>query len=86
MNAAINGESSRPDQPQNQAQQESHEAAKRKRFSELDDNELDQLVNDARSKSTKYATSYAVSIFQGEYNLYITKVDIISAMKLRVFV
>jgi len=46
--------------------------AKRKkdeRFASLDEGDLDELVDGAVAKSTKYATKYAVSVFKGNNNL-----------------
>ena len=37
------------------------------RFASLDDRELDDLVEEAQAKSTKYATKYAVNVFQGNF-------------------
>ena len=36
-------------------------------FASLDDHELDDLVKGAQAKSTKYATKYAVNVFQGNF-------------------
>ena len=33
----------------------------------LDDRELDELVEEAQAKTTKYATKYAVNAFQGNF-------------------
>jgi len=37
------------------------------RFAYLDDRELDDLVEGAQAKTTKYATKYAVNVFQGNF-------------------
>jgi len=37
------------------------------RFAYLDDRELDDLVEGAQAKTTKYATKYAVNVFQGDF-------------------
>ena len=37
------------------------------RFACLNDRELDDLVEEAQAKSTKYATKYAVNVFQGNF-------------------
>ena len=37
------------------------------RFAYLDDRELDDLVEGAQAKTTKYATKYAVKVFQGNF-------------------
>ena len=37
------------------------------RFASLDDRELDDLVEGAQAKTTKYATKYAVNVFQGNF-------------------
>ena len=37
------------------------------RFACLDDRELDNLVEEAQAKSTKYSTKYAVNIFQANF-------------------
>ena len=49
---------------------ESEEQSKRKKnhsrgFACLDVSELDDLVEGAQAKTTKYATKYAVNVFQG---------------------
>ncbi len=36
------------------------------RFVQLDDRELDDLVEGAQAKSTKYATKYALNVIQGK--------------------
>ena len=41
------------------------------RFAQLNDDELDDLVEGAQAKSTKYATNYAVSVFNRA--IYTTK-------------
>ena len=41
------------------------------RFAQLNDNELDDLVEGAQAKSTKYATNYAVSVFKGNFSVKI---------------
>ena len=41
------------------------------RFVQLNDDELDDLVEGAQTKSTKYATSYAVSVFKGNFSVKI---------------
>ena len=40
---------------------------KEERFACLDDRELDELVEEAQAKSTKYATKYAVNVFQDNF-------------------
>lgn len=40
---------------------------KEQRFAYLDDRELDDLVEGAQAKTTKYATKYAVNVFQGNF-------------------
>ena len=37
------------------------------RFACLDDCELDNLVEGAQAKTTKYATKYALNVFQGNF-------------------
>ena len=37
------------------------------RFASLSDKQLDDLIEGAQSKSTKYATKFAVSVFKGIY-------------------
>ena len=37
------------------------------RFAQLNEDELDDLVEGAQAKSTKYATNYAVSVFKGNF-------------------
>ena len=37
------------------------------RFACLDDRELDNLVEEAQAKSTKYSTKYAVNVFQANF-------------------
>lgn len=41
------------------------------RFAKLNDDELDDLVEGAPAKSTKYATNYAVSVFKGNFSVQI---------------
>ena len=41
------------------------------RFAQLNDDELDDLVEGAQAKSTKYATNYAVSVFKGNFSVKI---------------
>ena len=41
------------------------------RFAQLNDDELDDLVKGARTKFTKYATNYAVSVFKGNFSVKI---------------
>ena len=43
------------------------------RFASLDDRELDDLVDGAQAKSTKYATKYAVNVFQGNFCIKVQK-------------
>jgi len=38
---------------------------KKQRFATLHDEQLDEIVESASAKSTKYATTYAVSVFKG---------------------
>ena len=40
---------------------------KEERFACVDDRELDELVEEAQVKSTKYATKYAVNFFEGNF-------------------
>ena len=42
-----------------------------KRFAQLNDDELDDPVEGAQAKSTKYATNYAVSVFKGNFSVKI---------------
>ena len=42
-----------------------------KRFAQLNDDELDDFVEGAQAKSTKYATNYAVSVFKGNFSVKI---------------
>ena len=44
--------------------------AKKQRFQTLKDAELDQLLDGATAKSTKYATTYAVTVFKGEKQFF----------------
>ena len=37
------------------------------RFACLDDGELDNLVEEAQAKSTKYSSKYAVNVFQANF-------------------
>ena len=39
------------------------------RFAQLNDDELDDLIEGAQAKSTKYATNYAVSVFTGNFSV-----------------
>ena len=41
------------------------------RFAELNDDDLDDLVEGAQAKSTKYATNYVVSVFKGNFSVKI---------------
>ena len=41
------------------------------RFAQLNDDDLDDLVEGAQAKSTKYATNYAVSVFKGNFSVKI---------------
>ena len=41
------------------------------RFAQLKDNEMDDLVEGAQAKATKYATNYSVSVFKGNFSLKI---------------
>lgn len=40
---------------------------KRERFASLETNELDNLLEAAQSKRTKYNTVYAISVYKGEF-------------------
>ena len=40
---------------------------KEERFACLDHREPDELVEEAQTKSTKYATKYAGNVFQGDF-------------------
>ena len=42
-----------------------------KRFAQLNDDELDDLVEGVQAKSTQYATNYAVSVFKGNFSVKI---------------
>ena len=42
-----------------------------KRFAQLNDDELDDLVKGTQAKSTKYATNYAVPVFKGNFSVKI---------------
>ena len=42
-----------------------------KRFAQLNNDELDDIVEGAQTKSTKYATNYAVSVFKGNFSVKI---------------
>ena len=44
-------------------------------FASLDDRELDDLVEGAQAKSTKY-TKYAVSVFQGNFGIKCTTIKL----------
>ena len=41
------------------------------RFAKLNDDQLDDLVEGALAKSTKYATNYAGSVFKGYFSVQI---------------
>ena len=41
------------------------------RFANLNSDDLDDLVEGAQAKSTKYATNYAVSVFKGNFSVKI---------------
>ena len=41
------------------------------RFAQLNNDDLDDLVEGAQAKSTKYATNYAVSVFKGNFSVKI---------------
>ncbi|CAH3021183.1 unnamed protein product [Porites evermanni] len=41
------------------------------RFAQLNDDKLDDLVEGAQAKSTKYATNYAVSVLKGNFSVKI---------------
>ena len=41
------------------------------RFACLDVSKLDDLVDGAQAKTTKYATKYAVNVFQGNFCIYL---------------
>ena len=44
------------------------------RFAQLNDDELDDLVEGAQAKSTKYATNYAVSVFKGNFSVNFSEI------------
>ena len=44
---------------------------KETRFAGLNDDDLDDLVEGAQGKSTKYGTNYAVSVFKGNFSVRI---------------
>ena len=47
------------------------------RFAELNDDDLDDFVEGAQWKSTKYGTNYAVSVFKGNFSVkYFCEVQI----------
>ena len=41
------------------------------RFAQLNDDELDDFVEGAQEKSTKYTANYAVSVFKGNFSVKI---------------
>ena len=41
------------------------------RFANLNNDDLDDLVEGAQAKSTKYAANYAVSVFKGNFSVKI---------------
>ena len=44
---------------------------KETRFAQLNNDDLDDLVEGAQAKSTKYATNYAVSVYRGDFSVKI---------------
>ena len=54
-----------PSEPQERKQKKEEQ----QRFTCLDVSKLDDLVEGAQAKTTKYATKYAVNVFQGNFCL-----------------
>ena len=52
-----------PSEPEERKQKKEEQ----QRFACLDVSELDDLVEGAQAKTTKYATKYAVNVFQGNF-------------------
>ena len=54
---------------------ENEPVTKKQRFARLETSELDVLLDSAQSQSTKYNTSFAVSVYRGKLtkNMFITR-------------
>ena len=59
-----------PSEPEERKQKKDEQ----QRFACLDISKLDDLVGRAKTKTTKYATKYAVNVFQGNFLHLITTI------------
>lgn len=58
---------------------------KQKRFANLNESELDKLLEGAQSKSTKYSTNHAISVYKGKFNNVNNNLIIRLSVEKRVF-